>query len=240
MDVIAATKKVTRKKCYLAKALMWALASLQTVIMKKAAICVLLLISTVSILEAQSFFSNWTVQGGPTWSNPEVVDNNVTYEVSSSVGFQLEIAKLLPVVKSLDVQLSGALVEMNSHLRDDRDFNFDEQLSLTYVFLETAVRGEREIKKFKPFGAIGIRGNRLIRDNTLDVFFLPYRDTFDYGLSFSVGSEYKLNSVSLLTKINYYNGLSKVVSNSYTDGSGQVFRSEISNRTWALLVGVRF
>lgn len=208
--------------------------------MKHTVISVIIVLFAASTTQAQSLFDHWGVKAGFTLSRPIVINENIAYQVSSATGYQVEISKLLPITKGVGVQLSGGLVQMNSTLRGDRLLNLSEELSLSYGLLEAGLRGEHALGKFKPFGVVAMRGSRLFEDNLNDIFFFAFRESFDYGLSFSVGSEYALENLSPFVALNYYHGLLDIVSSSYYDGSGQLFENRIANRTWAVLVGIRF
>lgn len=208
--------------------------------MKKHFFILIIIFLITSVAQAQSLFDRWSIKAGLNWASPTVIDNNITYGVSSATGYQVEVAKLLPMTDEFGIQLSGGLIQMSAYLRDDRDFDFNEQLSVSYWFLQAGLKGEKAVGKFKPFGTVNVRGGRLFDDNLQAILFLPSRETFDYGLVFSVGTEYALTKVHPFVEANYYHGLLDIVSSSYIDGTGQLFESEINNRTWAFLVGIRF
>ena len=206
----------------------------------KSLAAILIILLTGGATQAQSVLHYWGVKAGFTLSTPTVTDNNVTYQVSNATGYQVAIGRFLPITSGLGVQFSGGLTQMRSTLRDARDVNFSEELSLTYGLLEAGLRGEKAIGAFKPFGTIAMRGSRLLRDNLHEIFFLPHRDSFDYGPSVSVGTEYGLNKVNPFVEISYYYGLHDVVSSNHIDAAGQLFENRIANRSWAFLMGIRF
>ncbi len=212
-----------------------------TDIIKRSVLAGIVLFSVLTSSHAQSLLNDWQVKIGLNVANPSIIRDNDAYAPSPLLGWQFGLGKVLPITHHIAVQLSGGYMKLNFDAGEaSRLSSIGESATMSYGFLDAGIRGEKALKKVTPFAIVAMRGSHLLQDNLNDLFFLPFRDTFDYGLAFSVGSHYQMDNLWPFIEIGYYYGLLNITPNSTIDGYGQSHYNELINRYFSIQIGVQF
>lgn len=231
MDAIVLTKKVTLKNFILSIYFHSNISS-----MKKLVFSLLLIAGVVEVGNAQTMLSGWEISTGLNWIDPKVVRENEPYATSPALGWQMGIGRSIMLTDIASIHLNGGFAQMNFDPATARNRN----VSMSYAFMDASFKLEKAFSTFMPFGKFGLRGSTLLNDNLDEVFFLAFRESFDYGLSLSLGSVYQIGKINPFVEVSYYYGLLNITPNSIVDNSGRSFSDELRNQGYFVNIGIRF